>query len=84
MKIKVSKGELYLKLEEASAGLLDTSSRESAVEYGEVIDVGEDVTEYKKGDVVFVKSWALDHIDYKGKRHYFVSLKTGGVKAIVK
>lgn len=84
LKIKPLKGEIQLKMEEASAGILDTSSRESAVEYAEVIAIGDDVTEIKKGDFVFVKSWAIDSIYHQDKRYNFVSLKTGGVKAIVK
>lgn len=84
MKIKPLQGEIQIKLEEASAGTLDTSSRESAVEYGEVLAVGDDVHEIRKGDFVFVKSWAIDQINHEDKKYCFVTLKTGGVKAIIK
>lgn len=83
MKIKPSKGEVQIKMEEAFAGTLDTSSRESAVEYAEVIAVGEGVTEYVKGDFIFVKSWAIDRIDYKDKVYRFISVATHGIKAKV-
>lgn len=84
MKIIPSKGQIMLKFEEAKAGLLDTSSRESAVEYAEVTGVGEDITDYKKGDFVFVKSWAVDHVYHNDKHYTFVDIKTGGIKAIIK
>lgn len=84
MKIQPLKGEIQIKLDEASAGILNTSSRESAVEYGEVLAVGDDVEEIKKGDFILVKSWAIDSITHEDKRYNFVSMKTGGVKAIVK
>lgn len=84
MKILPCSGEIQIKLEEASAGILDTSSRESAIEYGEVLSVGADVKEIKKGDTILVKSWAIDTINYKGKKYCFVNTKTNGVKAVIK
>lgn len=87
LKIEPLEGEVQLKLDEASAGILNTSSRESAVEYAEVLAVGPFVTEIeglKKGDHVFVKSWSIDIITHDDKKYYFVSLKTRGIKAVVK
>ena len=83
MKIKPLKGEIYIKIDEATAGVLDTSSRESAVEFAEVISVGEGVEEVKKGDKIFVKSWAIDILNHAGKKYLFVNLATKGIKAIV-
>jgi co-chaperonin GroES (HSP10) len=82
-KIKPLPGEVQLKLDTASAGILNTDSRESAVEYAEVLAVGEGVIEVKKGDFVLVKSWAIDSIVHKDTRYNFVSLKTGGIKAVI-
>lgn len=84
IKINPLKNEIQLKLEEVHAGTLDTSSRESAVEYAEVLAVGSEVEEIKKGDFVFVKSWSIDSIYHNDKRYNFVNMNTGGVKAIVK
>jgi len=84
MKIKPLKEYIQLKLEEASAGILDTSSRESAVEFAEVIAVGDGIEEIKKGDFLFVKSWAIDIINHKDKKYYFVNINTKGALAVVK
>lgn len=76
--------EIHLKVEGAVAGALDTSSRESAIETGIVISVGEAITEIKTGDTVLFKSWAVDIIDFNGVKHYFINKHTGGIKAILK
>ncbi len=87
MKIRPLPEEVQLKIEEAKAGILDTSSRESAVEYAEVLAVGDSLlleeTGIKKGDYVFVKSWAIDIISHEDKKYYFVNISTKGIKAIV-
>ncbi len=84
MKIQPLKDEIQIKLEEATAGLLDTSSRESAIEYAEVLAVGDNIKDIKKGDFIFVKSWAIDSIYHKDKKYNFININTGGIKAIVK
>lgn len=82
-KIKPLKGIVYIKLDEARAGALVTSSRESAVEYAEVLAIGEGVTQVKKGDKIFVKSWAVDIISHNDQKYYFVNQDTGGLIALV-
>ena len=84
MKIKPRAGIVYIKSEEAHAGILDTSSRDSAVEYAEVLDVGSDCGDIKKGDFIFYKSWAVDSIFHNDKRYNFINISTGGILAIVK
>lgn len=84
IKIKPQPNIVYIKTEEAHAGILDTSSRESAVEYAEVLDVGEDVDLIKKGDHIFYKSWAVDSVFHQDKRYNFINVKTGGILAVVK
>lgn len=76
--------QVYLKIDEAKAGILDTSSRTSAVEYAEVVAVGSSVTSVKKGDKVFVKAWAIDTIQHEDTKYNFVNVETGGILAIVK
>lgn len=82
-KIYPLEGEVQVKIEKAEVGVLDTSSRRSGVECGEVIAVGKDVTELKKGQKIFFKSWALDPVTHDGKDYYFISLMTKGIKAII-
>ncbi len=84
MKIYPLDNMVQLQVEEASAGVLDTSSRNSAVEYGEVLAVGGNIVNIKKGDHVFVKSWAIDIITHNEKRYFFVNVDTHGIVAVVK
>lgn len=75
---------VQIKLDEQKAGVLDTSSRISAVEVGEVVSVGPDVKNLKKGDKVFFKSWGVDSINHGETRYHFISLETNAILAIVK
>lgn len=83
MKIKPCEGEIQLKFEEVRAGTLQMSSKPAAVEVAEVVAVGADVKNFKKGDMVMVKSWAIDHIVHEGTTYHFVSLETKGLKAVI-
>lgn len=82
MKIKPCEGEIQLKFDEVRAGTLDMSSKPAAVEVAEVVAVGADIKTFKKGDLVMVKSWAIDHINHEGKMYHFVSIDTKGLKAV--
>lgn len=84
MKIKPQPNIVYIRTEEAHAGILDTSSRESAVEFAEVIDTGEDCGDIKKGDKIFYKSWGVDSVFHQDKRYNFINVKTGAILAVVK
>jgi len=84
MKIQPLNGIVQLKIEEAKAGVLDTSSRASAVEFAEVVSVGENVTKIKQGDKVFVKAWAVDIITHNEQKYHFVDITSGGILAVVK
>lgn len=96
MKIIPLGNNVQLEIEEASAGMLDTSSRESAVEYAKVVAIGTHVNRtiinpdahtsewIKVDDHVFVKAWAIDIINYEGKKYYFCNLDTNGILAVVK
>ena len=75
---------IYIKIDEPKAGVLNTSSRPSAIEYAEVLDVGEGVSNIKKGDNIFVKAWAIDIINYQEKKYHFVNLETNGILAVIK
>ena len=84
MKIQPRPGIVYIKTDVATAGDLITASRDSAVEYAEVLEVGEGVMSIKKGDMVFVKAWAVDTVTYNDIPYRFVAIDTNGILAIVK
>ena len=85
MKIQPIGNIIQIKLDEVKAGVLDTSSRASAIEYGEVMAIGDEVKlKLKVGDKVFIKSWALDNISHEGIKYYFICPETNGILAIVK
>ncbi len=83
MNVKTLPNIVQLDLPEAKAGVLDVSSRQSAVEVAKVIAVGENVTKLKIGDFVFVKSWAIDIITHEDKKYYFCNLDTNGILGII-
>lgn len=84
MKIQPLNGIIQLKIDEAHAGALDLTSRHSAIEYGEVIAIGEGVNRVKVGDKVFFKAWAVDIINKDDVRYCFIAQDTNGLLAIVK
>ncbi len=87
MKIQPLGNTIQLDIAEASAGALDTSSRDSAVEYAKIVAIGdttEQTAQLRVGNYVFVKAWAIDIIAHDGKKYYFVNMDTNGVLAIVK
>ena len=84
MKITLAPGHVYLKIEEVKAGVLNTSSRESAVENGTVLEVASDVDFPKKGDKVLFKAWGTDIINFEGKKYYIVDMQTRSIKAVIK
>jgi co-chaperonin GroES (HSP10) len=84
MTIKPLVDVVQLEIEEAKAGVLDTSSRNSAVEYAKVIAVHPDTpTWVKAGDHVFVKSWGIDIITHEGKKYYFTNLNTKAILCVI-
>ena len=91
MKIYPLGNIIQLEFEEASAGDLITSSRDSAVEYAKIVAIGKGIYLGDKpmfgidiGDHVFVKAWAVDIITHQDKKYYFVNLETNGILAVVK
>lgn len=85
LKIEPLGNIVHLKIEEAKAGILDTSSRMTAVEVAEVVAVGPDVkSDLKQGDKVFVKAWGIDLINHEDKRYFFVAEDTNAILAKIK
>lgn len=87
MKIKPQPNIVQIKIDEAKAGALNVSSKHTAVEYGEVIAVGDYLKASelnpKLGDKIFFKSWAVDIITYNDKDYYFIDITSNGILAIV-
>lgn len=81
LKVEPLPGIIYIETEQVKVGSFDTSSKESAVEFAEVLAVGEGVAKLQAGDKIFVKSWAIDLINHEGKWYKFVNMDTGGVVA---
>ena len=78
-------GIVYLKVEAVEAGVLDTSSRDSVVEVAEVLAVGADCGDLKKGDKLHVKlSWASDVVMDNGIRYVYVAMDTNAILSKVK
>lgn len=48
------------------------STEGNLCEYGEVIDVGEDVIRVKIGDTIGFTKWGVKHIEIKNEKHYFI------------
>lgn len=76
-------GFVQVKMEAVKAGVLDTSSKDSAVEVAEVVAVGRDCHDLKVGDRIFVKAWAVDNIFHDGEWYRFVHVDTKGILAKV-
>lgn len=84
LKIQPLAGIIQIDIPQANAGILDTSMRSSAVEFAEVIAVGDGYNLIKKGDKIFFKAWAVDIVDHQDKKYYFINVKTDGILAVVK
>lgn len=83
MKIEPMPNVVYLKTEAQKVGNWDTSSKDSAVEFAEVVGIGEGVKNLKVGDKVFVKAWAIDLVNHEGIWYKFCNLNTDGILAII-
>ncbi len=84
MKIKIQPlgDQIQIKIEQASLGALDTSSMKTGVEWGEIVGIGPEVKgDYKIGDKIFCKAWAVDSVLYDGTDYYFTSEARKGICA---
>lgn len=86
MKILPIGDQIFLDIEKASLGSLDTSSMKTGMEWAYILELGSDVKnkELKKGGKVFVKAWSVDSILFEGKDYYFTSEARNGICAIIK
>lgn len=84
LKIIPLEDEVQIKTDAIIVGNLNSSSRSTAVENGEVIAVGSNIKNLKKGDKIMFKSWALDDCTVNDIHYYFINVRTLGIKAIIK
>lgn len=70
MTIKPYKTQILIKPIEKKQVLVSDSK--TFCEYGEVVEVGSEVKDIKKGDKLGYTIWGLNHLDIDGERHYFV------------
>lgn len=70
MKIKPYGDQILVKPIEKQQILV--SERKSLCEYGTVLDIGDQVTEIKVGDVIGFTVWGLNHLEIDNEKHYFV------------
>lgn len=80
---------IFIKIEQAKLGGLDTSALKTGVEWGIVEAIGPGAHagidgSLSIGDKVFVKAWAVDMVLYNKVEYYFTSEARKGIVAIVK
>ena len=83
MTIEPLPGIVQLKIDQAKIGVLDTSSRNTAVEFAEIAAKGDGVN-MEIGDKVFVKAWGVDIVEYNGEKYYFVNVENKSILAVVR
>lgn len=86
MKITPVGDQIYIAVEEAKLGALETSSMKTGMEWGTIVAVGPEVQnkDLKVGAKVFCKGWAQDVILYQDKNYIFTSEARKGIVAILK
>ena len=86
MKIQPIGDQIFLEIEKANLGSLDTSSVKTGMEWAIIKAVGPDVQnkDLKEGVKVFCKGWAMDIILYEGQDYIFTSEARKGIVAIIK
>lgn len=70
MKIKPLFSQILIKPIEHKSILL--SDQRTLLEYGEVLDVGDDCRKVKVGDKIAFTIWGLNSIEIDGEKYYFV------------
>lgn len=83
MKLKPLSNEVQIKIDEAKAGVLNMESTQTAVEFGEIVALGENVKGLKVGQKIAFKAWSVDIVSIDGKRYYFINMDTNGIKATI-
>lgn len=92
--------KIQIEVDSPTAGGLDLSSKETIVEVGTIIALGEELAglgrtkringvlveteKFKVGDRIFLKAWAIDIINYNKDKFYFIDADSLGICAIVK
>lgn len=75
---------IFLEIEEAKLGALDSSSVKTGMEWATVSEIGPDVKNKElKGKKIFVKAWGVDVIEFEGKPYYFTSEARNTICAVI-
>lgn len=86
LKFQPVNDEIYLEIEDAKLGNLDSSSVKTGQEWGVITAIGPEVKnkDLKIGTKVFCKGWSMDTILYEGKTYVFTTESRHGIKAILR
>lgn len=94
MKIQPVGDVIFLSIEKANLGALDTSSVKTGMEWAIIKALGPDCNAesirtgtkgtLKIGDKVFVKAWGVDVIEFEGESYYFTSEARNAICAVIK
>lgn len=55
----------------------------SLCEYGEVLDVGNEVENIKNGDILAFTKWGTNSVEINGKKHYFLKNESQFILGLV-
>lgn len=83
LKIKPQPLEVLVKVDEAQAGALNMESVKSAVEFGTVMAIGDEVKSVKVGKKIMFKAWSTDIVNVDGVRYIFINVETNGIKGTI-
>lgn len=83
MLIRPKGKKLLIKCSVEKIGNFDVSSKATAQEVGEIIDIGQDVVGFSKGDKIMFKAWGIDSIEYQNEKYNFIDFDSPLICAII-
>lgn len=79
MRITPLNNKVLIQIDEPKVGMLDISSKKSALEKGEIIEANPLCDFLKKGDKILFKAWAVDLLTVEGETYYFIDFDSPGL-----
>lgn len=83
-KVKPVGNKLLMDIPQTKTGALQVQQGAQIQEVGTVLDVGENVESFKKGDVLHFKAWAVDIVTVDGETFYYLDADSDAICGIVK